>query len=169
MKIWSTILMGTILWTVPALAQDIAPSTGQTAGGGADSNMQILLQKIKADKKLVVAANMDLSDAEGKKFWPLYDAYQKELEQINQRLGRAIKTYADAFNAGQGSVSGETAKKLLDDALSIEESEVKLKRAYANKIGKVLSSTKTARYIQIENKIRAMIKAELAQEIPLVY
>ena len=44
-----------------------------------------------------------------------------------------------------------------------------LKREYADKIGKVLPATKTARYIQIENKIRAVIKMELAKQIPLVY
>ena len=169
MKISAAGVLGAILLAAPVLAQDVAPSAGADAGGGSNTNMEILMQKVKADKKLLVAGNMDLNDAEGKKFWPLYDAYQKELDQINQRLGRTIKSYADAFNAGQGAVSNETAKKLLNEALSVEEAEVKLKRSYADKIGKVLSATKTARYIQIENKIRAVIKMELAQQIPLVY
>jgi len=56
-----------------------------------------------------------------------------------------------------------------DEAMSVEEQEVKLKRAYAEKVGKVLPAAKTARYIQIENKIRAVIKFQLAQQIPLVY
>jgi len=111
---------------------------------------------------------MDLNDAEGKKFWPLYDAYQKELALINQRLGKTIKAYADAYNQGRGTISNEAAKKLLNEALAVEEAEVKLKRTYADKIGKMLPATKTARYIQLENKIRAVIKMELAQDIPLV-
>ena len=64
-------------------------------------NMEILKEKIKADKKLVVASNMNLTDAEAKNFWPLYDGYQKELEQINQRLLTTVKSYADAYNAGK--------------------------------------------------------------------
>ena len=64
----------------------------------ADTNMQILLDKVKADKKLVVAANMDLTDAEGKAFWPIYDAYQKDLQGFNERLGKTILAYADAYN-----------------------------------------------------------------------
>ena len=44
-----------------------------------------------------------------------------------------------------------------------------LKQAYAEKIGKVLSATKTARYIQMETKMRAVIKVDLAKSIPLVY
>jgi hypothetical protein len=131
-------------------------------------NMEILKEKIKADKKLIVASNMNLTDAEAKNFWPLYDGYQKELEQINQRLITTVKSYADAYNAGKGEISNDTAKKLLADALAGEESEVKLRQSYAAKLGKVLPATKVARYLQIENKIRAIVKFELAAQIPLV-
>ena len=131
-------------------------------------NMEILKEKIKADKKLVVASNMNLTDAEAKNFWPLYDGYQKELEQINQRLLTTVKSYADAYNAGKGEISNDTAKKLLADALGVEESEVKLRQSYAAKLGKVLPATKVARYLQIESKIRAIVRFELAAQIPLV-
>ena len=134
----------------------------------AQMNMDILKEKIKADKKLVVAANMNLTDAEAKNFWPLYDGYQKELEQINQRLLTTIKGYADAYNAGKGELSNDQAKKLLGEALAIEGSEVKLRQSYAAKMGKVLPGTKVVRYLQIENKIRAIVKFELAAQIPLV-
>jgi Spy/CpxP family protein refolding chaperone len=154
------IMAGMILCAVPAFAQ---------TAGTADTNMEIFMQKIKADKKLLVASNMGLTDAEGKDFWPLYDAYQKDLQQVNERLGKTINAYAEAYNEGKGTVSNDTAKKLLDEAISVEEQEVKLKRTYSDKIGKVLPAAKTARYIQIENKIRAVIKFQLAQQIPLVY
>ena len=130
-------------------------------------NMEILKEKIKADKKLIIANNMTLTDTEAKNFWPLYDSYQKELEQINQRMITTIKSYADAYNAGKGEISNDTAKKLLADALAVDESEVKLRQSYATKMGKVLPATKVARYLQLENKIRAIVKFELAALIPL--
>jgi hypothetical protein len=154
------IIAGMILCAVPAFAQ---------TAGTTDTNMQILMDKVKADKKLLVATNMGLTDAEGKDFWPLYEAYQKDLQQVNERLGKTIDTYAEAYNQGKGSISNDTAKKILDEAISVEYQEVKLKRTYADKVGKVLPAAKTARYIQIENKIRAVIKFQLAQQIPLVY
>jgi len=154
------IVAGMVLCAVPAFAQTEAST---------DTNMEILMEKLKADKKLLVASNMDLTDAEAKSFWPLYEAYQKELDKVNQQLGKTIKEYADAYNEGKGTISNDTAKKLLHEAISVEEQEVKLKRANAEKVGKVLPAAKTARYIQIENKIRALIKFELARQIPLVY
>lgn len=154
------IVAGAILSAVPVFAE---------TAGRADTNMEILVQKLKADKKLVVAGNMELTDAEATGFWPLYESYQKELEQLNQKLGKTITEYANAYNQGNGTISNDTAKKLLNEAISIDEQEVKLKRTYAEKIGKVLPAAKTARYMQIENKIRALIKVELAAQIPLVY
>jgi len=130
--------------------------------------MEILKEKVKADKKLIVATNMNLTDAEAKAFWPLYDGYQKELDQLNQRVGATIRSYADAHNAGKGMIPNETAKKLLKEALATDEAEVKLRQSYAAKLEKVLPATKVARYLQIENKIRAILKFELASQIPLV-
>ena len=150
------VFTGIFLLAAPAFAEP--PS---------DTNMEILKEKLKADKKLLIASNMDLTDAEAKEFWPMYDDYQKDLEGINKQLVQTIKEYADAFN--KGTISNDTAKKLLNEALTVEEQEVKLKRASAEKLGKVLPATKVARYIQLETKIRSMIKFEMAQQIPLVY
>jgi hypothetical protein len=152
-------LIQAVLFSLSALLA--LPAAAQTA-----SDMRILADKIRADKKLVVAANMQLTESEAKDFWPVYDAYQKDLQTINQRLIGTIKRYADAYN--KGPVSDEAAKKLISEAIAVEEAEVKLKRSYVPKLEKVIPGVKVARYIQIENKIRAIIKYELAAQIPLV-
>jgi len=85
----------------------------------------------------------------------------------SQKLASTILEYAEAFN--KGPVPNDTAQKLLNEALNIEQQEMKLKRSYVEKLGKVLPATKAARYLQIENKIRTVVKAELAQVILLVY
>lgn len=139
-----------------------ATATSQTG----TTNMEILRQKVKADKKLVVAANLQLTDAEGTAFWPVYDAYQKDLQQINQRMTAMILSYAEAYK--KGPIANDTAKKLLDEAVAVDEAEAKLTRSTLPKVLGVLPATKAARYVQIENKIRAAIKYELAAGIPLV-
>jgi predicted S18 family serine protease len=141
---------------IPAFAQDKTT----------DTNMQILLDKVKADKKLVVAANMDLNEAEGKVFWPVYDAYQKELQAINERTAKTILAYADAYN--NKALTNDLAKQLTNEALAIDQDELNLRKTYAAKLNGVLPAIKVARYIQIENKIRAAIRYELATGIPLV-
>jgi hypothetical protein len=129
-------------------------------------NMAILVEKMRADKKLLVANNMTLSESEAAAFWPVYEAYQKDMSAVNARLKSAIEKYSVAYN--QGTVPDDTAKQLLDEALAIEASEVDLKRSYVPKFMKVLPAAKVARYYQIESKIRAAIRYEIAAGIPLV-
>ena len=62
----------------------------------------------------------------------------------------------------------ETARKLLDEAISVELAEARLKQTYVVILNKILPSVKVARYIQIENKIRAIVRYGLAEQIPLV-
>jgi hypothetical protein len=130
----------------------------------ADS-MQILREKLMADKKLVVAANMALTEAEAKGFWPLYEEYQKELHSINDRLAMVIVSYSRDHAAN--SLTDAKAKALLDRYLAVEEAEVKMKKAFVPKLARVLPGLKVARYMQIENKIRALVKYEIAGEVPL--
>ena len=129
-------------------------------------NMKILLNKIKADKKLLVSANMDLTESEAKAFWPVYDAYQKDLMGINKRIAKLIDSYAADYQAN--TFTDMKAEKLTAEYVDIQKAESDLQSSYAQKLGKVLPPKKALRYLQIENKIRAVINYELAAEIPLV-
>ncbi len=129
-------------------------------------NMQILRDKIKADKKLLVATNMELTESEAKAFWPIYDRYQKDLQKINRRIVAVLESYADDFRSK--SLTDEKAKKLINEALAIERAEADLKSNYAPKLSKVLPVKKVVRYLQIENKIRAVVRYDIASGVPLV-
>jgi hypothetical protein len=158
MKLLFAVAMTALLTSPLALAQDQA----------ANNNMAILLEKVRADKKLLVATNMDLTEQEAAAFWPVYEAYQKELADVNARMKGVIERYAEAYNQGGGSVPDDAARSLLDEALAVEAAELDLKKSYRPKFEKVLPGAKVARYYQIENKIRSAVKMELAAGIPLV-
>lgn len=145
-----------IALSAPAFAQDKPLPNDMTS----------FVQRVKADKRLLVATAMRLTDVEAKAFWPLYDAYQRDLDALTKRLVGIITAYADAYK--KGSVPNETAKKLIEEALAVEEAEIRLKRSYVPKLEKALPAAKVARYIQIENKVRAGVRFELAEGIPLV-
>ena len=127
-------------------------------------NMQIVLEKIQADKKLLVAENMQLTEAEAKAFWPVYNQYQDELFLLRKRTVKLIKDYADAYE----NMTNDTAKKLLDELMTIEALGPKLRQAYLPKFRKVLPEARVVRYYQIESKINAALMYELAADIPLM-
>jgi len=154
---------GMVMVMVAALVGLAIPAAAQQKPA---DNMQILMEKVKADKKLLVANNMGLTESEAKGFWPVYEEYQKDLTAINQRIIKMIESYAADYRAK--SLTDEKAKKLIEEMVAIEQAEAGMKAAYAPKLGKVLPQMKVARYLQIENKIRALVKYELAGGVPLV-
>ncbi len=93
--------------------------------GRSSSNMEILREKIKADKKLLVAVNMGLTESEAKGFWPVYGEYQKDLREINQRILGLLTSYEADYR--KKTLTNERAKRLIDEFVSIEQAEAKLK------------------------------------------
>lgn len=147
--------MITIFMVSPALSQD-KPA----------DNMQLLRDKIKADKKLVVAAHMELTESEAKALWPVYDEYQKDLAAMNGRIAKLLNSYATDYRGK--TLTDEKAKVLIDELIAIEQAEGGLQASYVAKLSKALPMMKVARFLQIENKIRAAVKFELAEAVPLV-
>lgn len=146
-----------VLGTVVAIAAS-APAQAVT--------MDDVRTALKAEKKALVAENMGLSKAQEEQFWPVYDSYQAELGGLNDRLAKLIRSYAEDYTAD--TLTDQKAKQLMTEALDIEDAEVKLKRAYAKKMEKVLPPKQVARWLQIETKIRSVLKFDLADGIPLV-
>lgn len=155
MRIYRIILICTTLLTfsIPLFAAD-KPS----------DNMQILLEKVKADKKFLVAENMQLTDKEAKAFWPLYDKYQSELFLLRMRTLNMIKSYGESHD----KMTETIAAKLLDDGLEIESLRNKLSKTYLPQFRKILPAKKVVRYYQIESKVNAILYYELAVNIPLM-
>jgi hypothetical protein len=148
------VLMGLVMgWAFLASAQD-KPA----------DNMQIVVEKIRADKKLFIAENMQLTEAEAKAFWPVYERYQDELFLLRARTMKLINDYAEAYE----KMANDTAKKLLDEYMTIETLGLKLRQAYLPKFRGVLPEVKVVRYYQIENKINAALMYELGANIPLM-
>ncbi len=148
-----TLLVMVGLIAAVAMAQDKPADT-----------MQAVLDAIRSNKKLLVMQNLQLSESEAKAFWPVYEQYQNELFLLRARSIKLMEDYANAYE----KMTDDTAKKLLDDFMTIEALQLKLRQNYLPKFRKVLPSVKTARYYQIENKIQAALYYELAQSIPLV-
>lgn len=148
------VLMGLVMvWPVLLSAQE-KPA----------NNMQFVVEKIRADKKLFIAENMQLTEAEAKTFWPVYAQYQDELFLLRARTIKLINDYAEAYE----KMTNDTAKSLLDEYMNIESLGLKLRQTYLPKFRKILPDVKVVRYYQIENKINAALIYELAANIPLI-
>ncbi len=129
------------------------------------NNLEIVHEKLKADKKLIVSKYMELTESEAKSFWPVYEDYQKDLQKIHERLGALLKSYAADYRGN--ALTDEKAKKLLDEWIALEQDEAKQRSAFIPKLTKALPAKKAARYVQIENEYRMLLRYDLAATVPL--
>ncbi len=145
----ATAVVGALAFATTALAQE--------------TTQQINKAAIEAQKKAIVANSMELTADEDKAFWPVYEAFQTDLEKINKKRADLINEYMKSY----AELSNEQAKKLLGTYLSNSAELVKLRESFVPKFEKVLPETKVLRYYQIENKLAAIIDFEVAGVIPL--
>jgi len=122
-----------------------------------------ILGLIQSDRRGLVSRNMTLTPEESAKFWPLYDKFQKEIERPEQQRSRAI---LDFVNTGS-QVTPANAQRLVEMVLNAEQDEARIRKDHFQRLLKVLPADKAARYMQIENKMRAVIAYEAARVMPL--
>ena len=157
MKGTSAILVAAVL---------MASALAGSAQDKAANNLEAVHEQLKADKKVIIGKYMTLTSAEANAFWPVYEDYQSDLQKINQRLVDLLQSYATDHQSD--SLTDEKAQKLLDEWIAIEGDDAKRRASYVPKVLKVLPPKKAARYLQIENEYRTLLKYDLAVAVPLV-
>lgn len=129
-----------------------------------DDYIEIARDVLNTEKKAAVAEAMELSDEESAPFWDLYNEYSMEANKVHNQRIALIKDFAKNFE----TMSDEKADELWQGALSYQQQLLKLKKSYYKKFKKIIPPGKAAKYFQIENKIEALVNANLALEIPLI-
>jgi len=137
---------------------------GPTNEAAVDQEIKLLRQDLRADKKKIVAANMQLTEAEALKFWPVYDAYTLETIKLNDTLQALVKEYAQNYE----SLTDEKAKSLTKRTLELDVSTAKLRIKYVPLFNKVISARKTARFMQIDRRLGLLTNIQVAAALPLV-
>jgi hypothetical protein len=158
------IVAGVLLASALLLNAGLLFAEGPTIEAALDQEIKLLRQDLRADKKAIVAVNMELTDAEAVKFWPVYDAYTLETIKLNDTLQALIKEYALSYE----TMTDEKAKILTKKTLDLDASVTKLRLKYVPIFNKVISARKTARFMQIDRRIGLLVNIQLAASLPLV-
>ena len=128
-----------------------------------DEDIRLLRKDLRSEKKQIVAANMDLTDVEAERFWPVYDQYTADVAKINDTKAALIKEYLQTFDA----MNGEQAESYIRKRAAVEESLMALRLKYIPVFRKVLSGRQTALFFQIDWRLGLIIDLQLAQ-MPLI-
>ena len=139
-------------------------SSDNSAQSVTDQDIDLLRKDVRSQKRQIIAANLQLTDQEAVKFWPLYDQYTADLVKINDAKYAAIKDYA----ANYSSLSEDKALALTRQIIGIDESIGQLRLKYVPMFSKVISGKKTALFFQLDRRLTALVDLRVASDIPLV-
>ena len=129
----------------------------------ANDEMALTREIIQTERKAILIATMQLSDADSELFWPIYREYREAMNRIGDRSVALITSYSDQY----ANLTDADAKDLIDEHLKIEDEKVKIRKKFVKKFSKVLPSKTVMRWVQSENKMDAVMNMEMAAEIPL--
>jgi len=153
--------LGGLLLLLACVAAPLAVAQDKA---GDVTDMQALRDAVRADKRKYVASLMTLTDAEAKRFWPLYDRYQRDIEETNRDRVVAVQE----FMFRDKPLTNLAAKQYATRLLAIDEAEIKARRTMRNRVMRALPAVKAARYMMLEQKINAVQDYDLAAAVPLV-
>jgi Spy/CpxP family protein refolding chaperone len=140
------------------------PAVSAPTQNTTDQDIALLRNDLRSQKKQIVAANMNLTDKEAEKFWPLFEKYTNELMAINNKKYAALKEYVQSYD----TLTDQQAEKLTRDALEVDQSVAELRQKYIPAFEKVISPKKTALFMQIDRRLVLLIDLQLSSSIPLV-
>jgi len=155
------LLAATLISCLSTAPVHAAEPGGRTA---AQVNLELLRDTIRANRKALIAVSLALNDEEAAKFWPLYDRYQKEISVVGDRMTALVEDYITHFR----DLSNEKASQLTGDYLAAEADRLQVRRTYLGEFAKILPGRTVARFYQIENKMDAVLRYDLAGVIPVV-
>ena len=141
----------------------VKTSTPNDSQVSPDDFVDLLRRDIRSQKKQIIAENMELSDAEAEKFWPVYDQYAAELSKIYDVKIALLKDYADNYS----SMTGEQAENYIRRRAEVEQSIMQLRLKYMPAFRKGLTGRETALFYQLDWRLGLAIDVQLIQ-VPLI-
>ncbi|MBS0187624.1 MAG: hypothetical protein JSS51_06115 [Planctomycetes bacterium] len=134
------------------------------------TNLQQLLEMFRSSdnsfKIRTINSALQLTSEEARKFWPVYQRYEKEDQtQVDRRVA-LIKQFIALSN--EGKINDENAGKLAGEWLQLEQDRVDLWKKYNQEIAKAVSPLRAAQFLQVEHQLALLMDLNIAEAMPAV-
>lgn len=165
-KLMTVVLIAGLWMLSGATARAQTTSTKEIASTHviSDEQMNLLRKDIRSKRKQLIAANLELTDTEAAKFWPVYDQYVTELIALNDKKFAVIQDYANNW----GKLTNEQSLAFIRQWTDMDIATMQLRQKYVPIVSKVLDGKKTATFMQLDRRIAMMIELQVASQMPLV-
>jgi len=129
-----------------------------------DNMLTAVRSDLMATRADTLAKNLTMTAEQASKFWPVYDAYQKEHSAIIEDQLKGVQRYIEAFDSldDAGALALIKAHLDRDERMNIlrQKALLDLQRAVGTKLA--------ARAIQIDRRLSLAHQLEIMSQIPLI-
>ena len=129
-----------------------------------DRDLDLIRKDLRSTRKQLIASNLQLTDSEATKFWPIYDQYVSDLILINDKKFSLIQDYADNV----GKLTDEQSLSFIRQWLDADIATAQLRQKYVPIVSKVLEGRKSATFFQLDRRIAMMLELQVSSQMPLV-
>jgi hypothetical protein len=143
----------------PAKAAPVSAQDTSTAAA-----IALLRSDIRAGKITLITQALELTEAQGKVFWPLYTTYDTQAAKLGDERVALIMDFAAHYD----SMTDAKALELANKAADIEERRVKLRHDQIAIMSKSLPGKLVARFVQVDAYLNKAIDLKLADELPFI-
>lgn len=129
---------------------------------GAEKSIGLSLAQIEAHRKAIIAETIAPTGQQAELFWETYWQYRGGTKMLTDRVIDVLEEFA----AAEGALTGNRSAAMVLEVMDIEKRRAALKHTYIKKFQNVLTPTQVARWYQTERKMDAVIRADMALNIP---
>ena len=124
----------------------------------------LLRANLRADMAELIGDSMELTEEEGKVFWPIYRHYERDRRALGDRRIALL----EEFGTSQESMTNDKAGAFTERSFTLEEDTLKLRRKYYTQLSRALSATIATRFMQVERQITGLMDVQIASQVPLI-
>lgn len=154
-----------ITFLLVLLCTHAAPTIAQSSGVLDQEAIESVRELVQTQREQAIRDSLRLTSEEAERFWPVWERYNDDLNEVRDRRVSMIVRYLEAFS--DSDVDAELARDLLDDFFDIESDMLRIRKRYVRRFQAVIPAMKVTRFYQLENKLDAEVDAELAATMPL--
>jgi len=159
------ILLNVLLAIITSVAISTTFAQRETATGvSVEKNIDLLRRDLRSERKKIIAANVNFTEEEATKFWPLYDQYSAEITKVNDEFYALIQGYVE----NQKVITDEQSVAFIQKWGDAQTKLMQTKLKYIPMIERILPPKKAALLLQIDRRLRVLQDVQVSAEFPLI-
>lgn len=153
------------LFSVAFIPRVAAQQNRSVDSAAMEQVMEAIRSEMQTNRADVMAKNLPLTVDQAAKFWPVYQAYQKEQNVVMDEHLRDVQRYIESFD----TLDDAGALALVKAHLDREAKMVSLRRKALGDFQKAVGAKLAARAIQIDSRLSLVYQTQIVAKIPLVH